>query len=122
MIITGWVDNPLDYVARFDVACLLSRWEGFGLAIPEYMMMGVPIVATKVDAIPFLIEDGVTGYLVEKDDWKSAAEKVLEAKDNKKMPTFEKKVVSRFDAKRVSREYENTYRKLIIYRGKSYEN
>ena len=30
--ITGWVDNPMSYVELFDVACLLSRWEGFGLA------------------------------------------------------------------------------------------
>ena len=38
--ITGWVDNPMSYVELFDVACLLSRWEGFGLALPEYMMAG----------------------------------------------------------------------------------
>ena len=36
--ITGWVDNPMSYVELFDVACLLSRWEGFGLALPEYMI------------------------------------------------------------------------------------
>lgn len=29
--ITGWVDDPMSYVELFDVACLLSRWEGFGL-------------------------------------------------------------------------------------------
>lgn len=29
--ITGWVSNPLDYIRRFDIAMLLSRWEGFGL-------------------------------------------------------------------------------------------
>lgn len=41
--ITGWVDNPMSYVELFDVACLLSRWEGFGLALPEYMMACKPI-------------------------------------------------------------------------------
>ena len=51
LYITGWVDNPMSYVELFDVACLLSRWEGFGLALPEYMMVGKPIVASKVDAI-----------------------------------------------------------------------
>ena len=45
--ITGWVDNPMSYVELFDVACLLSRWEGFGLALPEYMMAGKPIVAKQ---------------------------------------------------------------------------
>lgn len=36
--ITGWVDDPMSYVELFDVACLLSRWEGFGLALPEYFI------------------------------------------------------------------------------------
>lgn len=61
LLITGWVDSPLDYVELFDVALLLSRWEGFGLALPEYMMAGKPIVASKVDAIPDIIEDHVNG-------------------------------------------------------------
>lgn len=26
--ITGWVYNPMSYIELFDVACLLSRWEG----------------------------------------------------------------------------------------------
>lgn len=50
--ITGWVDEPMDYVELFDVACLLSCWERFGLVSPEYMMVGEPIVASNVDAIP----------------------------------------------------------------------
>ena len=55
--ITGWVDDPMSYVELFDVACLLSRWEGFGLALPEYMMAGKPIVASRVDAIPNIIRN-----------------------------------------------------------------
>lgn len=53
--ITGWVENPMSYVELLDVACLLSRWEGFGLALPEYMMVGKPIVASRVDAIPNIV-------------------------------------------------------------------
>ena len=41
----------MSYVELFDVACLLSRWEGFGLALPEYMMASKPIVASRVDAM-----------------------------------------------------------------------
>lgn len=66
--ITGWVDDPMSYVELFDVACLLSRWEGFGLALPEYMMAGKPIVASRVDAIPNIIRNGENGLLVEVDD------------------------------------------------------
>ena len=118
LLITGWVNNPLSYVSRFDVGCLLSRWEGFGLAIPEYMLAEVPIVATKVDAIPYLIEDDVNGMLVEKDDWESAAEKVVElANDEDKRKEMVanglRTVKERFDARRVAKECEELYEGLI---------
>lgn len=117
LLITGWVDNPLSYMSRFNVGCLLSRWEGFGLAIPEYMLAGVPIVATKVDAIPYLINDGETGLLVEKDDWKAAADKVVMLSRDKKMKSElvenERSTVrERFDARRVSKECEELYGEL----------
>ena len=75
--ITGWVNDPMSYVELFDVACLLSRWEGFGLALPEYMMAGKPIVASRVDAIPNIIRDGENGLLVEVDDYVGASNAVL---------------------------------------------
>lgn len=118
LLITGWVNNPLSYAARFDVACLLSRWEGFGLAIPEYMLVGAPVVATKVDAIPYLITDGETGMLVEKDDWKAAAEKVIKlAEDgelrNRLIDNGMKTARNRFDVRRVSKECEELYSRMM---------
>lgn len=118
LLITGWVNNPLSYAAKFDVGCLLSRWEGFGLAIPEYMLTETPIVATKVDAIPYLIDDGENGFLVEKDDWKAAAEKVIElSRDEKLRKALSdnglKTVRNRFDARRVSNETEKMCEELV---------
>lgn len=114
LYITGWVPDPMAYMNRFDVGCLLSRWEGFGLAIPEYMLAGVPIVATKVDAIPSLIIDGETGVLVEKDDWQEASRKIIElandeAKRKKLVENGKRTVQERFDARRVSKECEELY-------------
>lgn len=118
LLITGWVENPLAYMSRFDVGCLLSRWEGFGLTIPEYMITGVAIVASSVDAIPYLINDGEEGLLVGKDDWNSAADKVIELlNDTKKrekiVKNAKKTVRKRFDAKRVSKECENIFETLV---------
>ena len=116
--ITGWVDDPLDYVELFDVACLLSRWEGFGLVLPEYMMVGKPIVATQVDAIPNIISNYQNGILVEVDDEVAVSRAVIEIQKN---PTLKNKLVQqgqkdvriRFDAKRVSYEHEVLFRKLV---------
>ena len=54
LVITGWTDEPYSYLKVFDVAMLLSRWKGFGLAVVEYMAAEKNVVATKIDAIPYI--------------------------------------------------------------------
>lgn len=114
--ITGWVDDPMSYVELFDVACLLSRWEGFGLALPEYMMAGKPIVASRVDAIPNIIRDGENGLLVEVDDDTGASNAVLRIyqedglKDKLVTHGFED-VHNRFNTRRVSEEHRKLFEK-----------
>lgn len=112
--ITGWVNNPMSYVELFDVACLLSRWEGFGLALPEYMMARKPIVASRVDAIPNIIRDGENGLLVEVDDAVGASKAVLRIIQEKELR--EKMVArgmedvhNRFNARRVSDEHAKLF-------------
>lgn len=112
--ITGWVDNPMSYVELFDAACLLSRWEGFGLALPEYMMASKPIVASRVDAIPNIIRDGENGLLVEADDATGASEAVLRIYQDRNLKD---KLVAqgledvhkKFNARRVAKEHERVF-------------
>ena len=63
--ITGWVNNPCEYISIFDVAVLLSKWEGFGLCLAEYIALGKPVVATNVGAVSEIIQDGICGRLAE---------------------------------------------------------
>jgi glycosyltransferase involved in cell wall biosynthesis len=51
-----------------DVISLPSWREGFPMALLEGMAFGLPPVATAVGGIPELIEDGVSGILVERGD------------------------------------------------------
>lgn len=116
--ITGWVDNPMSYVELFDVACLLSRWEGFGLALPEYMMAGKPIVASSVDAIPNIIRGGENGLLVEVDDDIGASEAVLriyreDGLRDRLVAQGMEDVHNRFNARRVSEEHGELIIKMV---------
>lgn len=109
--ITGWVDNPLDYLGLFDVATLLSRWEGFGLVLPEYMYMGKPIVATKADAIPYVVSDA--GLLVNIDDYKAAAESVIKLYEDQELRNrlieIGKERVKLFNVQRTADEHKRVF-------------
>ena len=117
--ITGWVENPMSYVELFDVACLLSRWEGFGLALPEYMMAGKQIVASKVDAIPNIIKNEENGLLVKVDDAVEASKAVVRVYQESRIKDLLVSnglamVHSRFNARRVSKEQEKLFERLLI--------
>lgn len=117
-LITGWVDNPTGYLNCFDVATLLSRWEGFGLALVEYMYCGVPLVSTKVDAIPYVVDDGVDGLLVEPDNSSEAAGAVIRIHED---PALAAKFVAnglsiakdKYDVRRVAKQTLKLYYKVL---------
>ena len=48
-----------------DVYLLPTYGEAFGFAVLEAMACGIPVIATNVFAIPEMIEDGVSGYLID---------------------------------------------------------
>lgn len=57
-----------DLLGASDLFVLPSLWEGLGLVFLEAMAASVPIVATTVSAIPEVVEDGESGWLVEPSD------------------------------------------------------
>lgn len=81
-LITGWVDNPRDYLVLFDQAVLFSKWEGLCLSVAEYMQCKKPILATNIGGINDLIEDGNTGFLIEENDLESAVRKSFILREN----------------------------------------
>lgn len=56
-----WVDLSLDY----DVFINTSNIDNHPVTILEAMALGIPIVSTNVGGIPYLIQDGVNGELVD---------------------------------------------------------
>lgn len=60
----GWCDDLTPVLARWDLFCLPSRAEGFGLAALEAMAEGVPVIASDVGGLAELIENERNGWLV----------------------------------------------------------
>ncbi len=54
-----------------------ARTEGFGQVLAETAALGIPAVASSVDAIPEVVEEGETGLLCPCDDADAFAEALL---------------------------------------------
>jgi glycosyltransferase involved in cell wall biosynthesis len=67
----------MDTYGRADVFCLPTRFEAFGIAYVEAMCFGLPCIGTSVWAVPEIIADGVTGYVVPPNDIAALAERLL---------------------------------------------
>ena len=66
-----------------DCFVLASRLEGLGMVLVEAIMSGLPVVATNVDGIPEVVEDGKTGELVAPDDIGAFAAAMQKAREDK---------------------------------------
>ena len=69
-------------------ACVLTSYaEGFSNSILEYMWAGKPVVATEVGGASEAIIENETGFLVESDDDKTMANRLIELLENEEMAT-----------------------------------
>ena len=77
---TGFLHRK-DFIDRYynaDIFVFPSIWgEGFGIPPIEAMAAGVPAVVTLAGALPETVKDGETGFLVEKRDPRTLAERIL---------------------------------------------
>ena len=66
--ILGWVENKRDFFDAIDVFILPSECETFGIVLLEAMLYSTPIVTSNSWGPDEIIEEGVNGLKVSKDD------------------------------------------------------
>jgi glycosyltransferase involved in cell wall biosynthesis len=84
--------------------------EPFGLVMIEAMACGTPVLAFRQGSVPEVVEDGVTGHIV--DDVDEATRKIgsLLALDRGRV---RRRFEQRFTARRMAQEYLRIYEELI---------
>ncbi|MBI5263544.1 MAG: glycosyltransferase family 4 protein [Bradyrhizobium sp.] len=83
--------------------------EPFGLVMIEAMACGTPIIAFRAGSVPEVVDDGVTGFVVDsEEDAVHAINRLGELDRRKVRARFEE----RFTAKRMALEYLGLYRAL----------
>ena len=84
--------------------------EPFGLTMIEAMACGTPTVAFRCGSVPEIIEDGVTGFIVDgEEEAVEALNHISELKRSRCRATFERK----FTACRMTKDYLSIYEALV---------
>jgi glycosyltransferase involved in cell wall biosynthesis len=85
--------------------------EPFGLVMIEAMACGTPVIAYKAGSVPEVIQDGVTGFIVE--DEAAAAEAIREKLVHLSRAQIRARFEERFTARRMAADYVEIYREMV---------
>lgn len=114
----GWQSDTSKFYASHDLFVMSSIYESFGLIFLEAGYYNLPIVATNVEGIPEVVENGVTGLLSNPLDPEKLAENILILKND---PQLRKsmgdagfhKVTTTFAAEIMADNYLTAYQSQI---------
>ncbi len=89
---------------------LIAFDEPFGLSVVEALACGTPVIATRRGSMPELIDDGVTGFLVDTPEQAVAA--IARAGEIDRA-ACRRAVVARFSVERMADDYHRLYRQIL---------
>jgi len=77
VLLPGFRIDVLGCMKGFDLFAMSSVTEGLGTSLLDAMACSRAVVATRAGGIPEIVEDGVTGVLVEPRDHKAMAQQIV---------------------------------------------
>jgi len=117
VFLTGWRRDIPDVLARTDIFCMTSLWEGLPRSLVEALCAGIPSVVNAVDGCTDLIVDGDNGFLVAPKQPHTTADRLLTLLEN---PTLFRQISDRarttigpdFDIDAMVKQQEALYQRL----------
>ena len=95
---------------------LTSRWEPFGLVIPEAMSCGLPVVSFEGDGPSSIISDGKDGFLVKNRDITTFADKVCQLIEDatlrQRMGLLARHSAQRYSADKIIPQWKQLFTRL----------
>jgi len=84
--------------------------EPFGLVMIEAMACGTPVIAFRAGSVPEVVEDGLTGFVVDDIEGAVAAVTALDRLDRR---AIRRRFETRFSATRMAADYLGVYERLL---------
>lgn len=122
IIFAGYQADTALFYSVFDIFTLVSAYEAFGLVLPEAMLHKLPVVATRVGGMQFIVDDNQTGFLVEKYNIEAIAEKLMRLCLDKALRIQQgnkgfQKAMTEYTEERYVKEVETLYLELVNKKG-----
>ncbi|MCD6385978.1 glycosyltransferase family 4 protein [Candidatus Sumerlaeota bacterium] len=120
VIFTGYIPEKElpGYFALCDIFVFHSTYETFGIVLAQAMAMRKPIVSVRSTAIPYVVDDGVTGLLAEPNNELDMAEKIITLLKNPSLATTladnaYRKAIREYDWKVVVQKYIEVFSEIL---------
>ncbi len=114
----GLTNDIPEFLSQLDIFVAPSAWEGLGIAALEAGASSLPVIASAVDGLTEIIDDGLTGLLFIANDATQLAHKIdylieHQAEARTLGKNLANKVIKNFDVVNMVRQYELVYHSLL---------
>jgi glycosyltransferase involved in cell wall biosynthesis len=114
----GWRSDVPQIMMGLDIFLIPSLWEGFGLVALEAMSKRLPVIASRVSALPEVIAEGETGLLIPPKDPESIVSALSLLLDDRALAAHmgllaEDRVEQAFSVDRMAEETIAVYRRFV---------
>jgi len=121
VFLPGRTLNPIQECLNANIGILLSPFgEGISNSIMEYMACGLPVICTNAGGNPELVQDGITGFLVNSHhNPQEIAEKILWLKNNPDKARImgfrgKERIKKHFSTDKMLESYNDLYTKVLL--------